>query len=102
MRTTSLLKTLRKRKQGFSVPLREWFKHGLSEMVGDYLEYGQGRWAGEMFSRQKVAAVLRDHRRGVADHSRKIWLLLMFAAWHETYQASSLTSATTPAEYSLV
>ncbi len=76
-------KSLSKRKQGFSVPLRDWFRNGLSEMVGDYLEYGGGRLPAELFSHQKVASVLREHRRGTVDHGRRIWLLLMFAAWHD-------------------
>src|SRR5690606_24738092 len=46
--------TLGKRKQGFSVPLRDWLRNGLSEMVGDYLEYGNGRLPAELFSHQKV------------------------------------------------
>jgi asparagine synthase (glutamine-hydrolysing) len=78
--------TLAKRKQGFSVPLRDWFKGGLYEMVGDFLDSAHGRLPAEVFSPRKVASVLRDHRTGLADHSRKIWLLLMFAAWHDTYQ----------------
>jgi asparagine synthase (glutamine-hydrolysing) len=34
--------TLRKRKQGFAVPLREWLRTNLNEMVGDYLEARDG------------------------------------------------------------
>jgi asparagine synthase (glutamine-hydrolysing) len=79
-------RTLAKRKQGFSVPLRDWFRNGLAEMVGDYLDSAHGRLPAELFAPEKVASVLREHRRGAVDHSRKIWLMMMFAAWHDTYQ----------------
>jgi asparagine synthase (glutamine-hydrolysing) len=82
--------TLKKRKQGFSVPLRDWFRHGLSEMVGDYLIYNGGCLPEALFSRRKVAEVWREHQQGRVDHSRKIWLLLMFAAWHEMYQSGAV------------
>ncbi|MGE0376067.1 MAG: asparagine synthase (glutamine-hydrolyzing) [Planctomycetaceae bacterium] len=92
--------TLVKRKQGFSVPLRDWFKNGLSEMVGDYLESGSSRLPAELFSRNKVATVLREHRQGTVDHGRRIWLLLMFAAWHETYQQGNAEMSPAAVEFS--
>jgi asparagine synthase (glutamine-hydrolysing) len=77
--------TLRKRKQGFSVPLREWFRAGLSEMVGDYLAAGNSRLPPGMFDRGGVELLLSQHRNGQADHSHRIWLLLNYAAWHDLY-----------------
>jgi asparagine synthase (glutamine-hydrolysing) len=75
--------TLRKRKQGFSVPLREWLRGSLSEMVGDYLEAGAGRLPATLFKHGTIQRVLAEHRRGVADHSTLIWLLLNYAAWND-------------------
>ncbi len=88
-------RTIKKRKQGFAVPLRDWFRPthrnaGLSEMVGDYLEYDGGRLPADIFAHEKVQSVLDEHRRGDADHGRKIWLLLSFAAWHELYQTGDV------------
>jgi asparagine synthase (glutamine-hydrolysing) len=77
--------TLRKRKQGFSVPLRDWLRAGLHEMVGDYLETANGRLPQGMFNDSTIRAVLSEHRRGEVDHSSVIWLLLNYAAWHELY-----------------
>ncbi len=79
-------RTINKAKQGFSVPLRDWFRHGFSELLGDYLLGGSSRLPGDVFVQSKVEAVLDEHRRGVADHGRKIWLLLVFAAWQDQYQ----------------
>lgn len=77
--------TLRKPKQGFSVPLRDWLRTGLQEMVGDYLEGAGGRLPAGMFDRAGIGTLLQQHRRGEADHSAAIWSLLNYAAWHERY-----------------
>jgi asparagine synthase (glutamine-hydrolysing) len=77
--------TMRKRKQGFAVPLREWFRNGLHEMAGDFLEADDGRLPSEVFNRATIRNLLSQHRRGVADHSSIIWLLLNYAAWRDLY-----------------
>ena len=56
--------TLRKPKQGFSVPLREWFRTSLDEMVGDYLVGGGARVPPEVFDRQAIQQLLAEHRSG--------------------------------------
>ncbi|MCA9217456.1 MAG: hypothetical protein KDB27_30520, partial [Planctomycetales bacterium] len=80
-------KTSKKKKQGFSVPVRDWFRRGLAEMTRDYLEYGGGRLPSSIFEPNKVSQILAEHRVGKADHGRKIWLLMVFAVWHEQYQS---------------
>jgi asparagine synthase (glutamine-hydrolysing) len=77
--------TLRKRKQGFTVPLRDWLRTGLNELVGDFLESGHGPLPAALFDRAAVRRLLRQHRLGEADHSLPIWLLLNYATWHELY-----------------
>ncbi|MGB0383307.1 MAG: asparagine synthase (glutamine-hydrolyzing) [Ardenticatenaceae bacterium] len=78
--------TLRKRKQGFSVPLREWFRSDLlNEMVGDYLEAENHRLPHGMFNHSAIRALLVQHRNGERDHSSIIWLLLNYAAWYDLY-----------------
>jgi asparagine synthase (glutamine-hydrolysing) len=76
---------LRKRKQGFAVPLRDWLRNGLHEMAGDFLEAGRGRLPQDVFDRATVRNLLSQHRRGEADHSLVIWLLLNYAAWRDLY-----------------
>jgi asparagine synthase (glutamine-hydrolysing) len=73
--------TMRKPKQGFSVPLRDWFRGRLRGLVRDYLGPG-GYLPRELFRPERVEKTLDEHQRGTVDHARKIWLLLMFAAWH--------------------
>jgi len=82
--------TMRKKKQGFGVPLREWLRNGLNEMVGDYLAGSRPSLPDE-FDRAAVRDVLREHRSGAADHSPLIWLLLNYATWHRMYLDESLS-----------
>jgi asparagine synthase (glutamine-hydrolysing) len=77
--------TMRKRKQGFSIPLREWLRNGLNEMIGDFLEAEGGGLPSELFDRAAIRGLLAEHRRGEADHSSIIWLLLNYAAWRDLY-----------------
>ncbi|APZ43487.1 XrtA/PEP-CTERM system amidotransferase [Acidihalobacter ferrooxydans] len=73
-------------KQGFSVPLREWFRGPLAPafeaVLGDSALLGTG-W----FERDALAGLLREHRSGVADHGRVLWSLLMLDASLEHLQS---------------
>jgi asparagine synthase (glutamine-hydrolysing) len=77
--------TLRKPKQGFAVPLREWLRDGLREMVGDLLESADGRLPLDIFNGATIRNLSVQHRLGTADHSAIIWVLLNYAAWRDLY-----------------
>ena len=71
---------LHRRKLGFPVPMRHW-------LAGDEL-YG---WAqdqintsqtGDTFDKKAVLEMLKEHRDGVSDHSRRLWTVLAFMVWH--------------------
>ncbi len=70
---------LYRRKQGFSVPLRAWFRGPLvpafEAVLGDSPLLATG-W----FERDALAGLLREHRAGVRDHGRALWSLLMLDA----------------------
>ncbi len=84
--------TMKKRKHGFSVPLRDWFRGRLRDLVHDYLGSGS-RLPASIISPAAVQSMLREHDRGTLDHSRRIWLLLAFATWHEQYQSGRVFAA---------
>jgi asparagine synthase (glutamine-hydrolysing) len=88
--------TLGKRKQGFSLPLRDWLRTSLDEMAGDYLDGGSRRLPAGVFDRAGIASLLAEHRRGTADHSPAIWSLLSFAAWHQVCGQSTSLPALNP------
>jgi asparagine synthase (glutamine-hydrolysing) len=77
--------TMRKGKQGFSVPLREWMRGPLHDMVADSLHGAGGLAADGPVDRTVARRLLAEHRRGERDHSGVLWLLLNYAAWRELY-----------------
>lgn len=77
--------TLRKRKQGFSVPLREWLRGSLYEMVCDYLSPANGHLPPGVFDHVTISRLISEHHNGEADHTSMIWLLLNYAAWNNLY-----------------
>nr|VDG63226.1 Putative asparagine synthetase [glutamine-hydrolyzing] [Streptococcus thermophilus] len=71
---------LHRKKLGFPVPMRHW-------LAGDEL-YG---WAQQtiresqtedIFNKHEVEEMLKEHRDGVSDHSRRLWTVLAFMVWH--------------------
>jgi asparagine synthase (glutamine-hydrolysing) len=79
----------RKRRRGFAVPLRDWLRSGLREMAEDYLAPTSAWMKTGVIRPQAVASMMHSHRRGEADHSQAIWLLLTYAAWAGMYPAAA-------------
>jgi asparagine synthase (glutamine-hydrolysing) len=71
-------------KQGFDVPIRRWFNRELREMLDDTLNDRRARERGD-FNHRAVVAILDEHRRGVRDHSRQLWSLLVLELWRRAF-----------------
>jgi asparagine synthase (glutamine-hydrolysing) len=67
-------------KQGFSVPLAEWFRGPLQSTVRAALSGGQLLETG-WFEPRFISTAVEQHIRGLRDNSRLIWSLLMFEAF---------------------
>jgi asparagine synthase (glutamine-hydrolysing) len=75
---------LGRRKQGFSVPLHNWLRGPLRELIHTYLAEPATRGLG-LFNPKTVATILGEHEQGLRNHESRIWALLMFVLWHELY-----------------
>jgi asparagine synthase (glutamine-hydrolysing) len=71
-------------KQGFDVPIRRWFNRELREMLEDTLNDRRARERGDL-NHRAVLAILDEHRRGVRDHSRRLWSLLTLELWRRAF-----------------
>ncbi|HEU0180193.1 MAG TPA: asparagine synthase (glutamine-hydrolyzing) [Blastocatellia bacterium] len=71
-------------KQGFDVPIRRWFNRELREMLDDTLRSARARERGD-FNHRAVLAILDEHRRGVRDHARHLWGLLVLELWRRAF-----------------
>jgi asparagine synthase (glutamine-hydrolysing) len=74
----------RRPKQGFDVPIRRWFNHELREMLDDTLNDRRARERGDL-NHRAILAILDEHRRGVRDHSRRLWSLLTLELWRRAF-----------------
>jgi asparagine synthase (glutamine-hydrolysing) len=75
---------LERRKMGFGIPIKHWFRGSLHGYARDLLLSRDSRAIG-MLSRDAVERVLVQHQAGMRDFSRKIWSLLMFEHWCRRY-----------------
>jgi len=71
-------------KQGFDVPIRRWFNQELREMLDDTLNERRARERGD-FDHRVVQSILDEHRRGVRDHARLLWSLLVLELWRREF-----------------
>ncbi len=75
---------LRRRKQGFSIPLSHWLRGPLRSLLRDQLAESKLKRVG-LFNISTVARIMDEHQRGVRNHETKLWALLTFVVWHDLY-----------------
>jgi asparagine synthase (glutamine-hydrolysing) len=67
-------------KQGFGVPLGDWFRGQLKTLPYDILldpATLQRGW----FRRQRLEQIIEEHERGVTDNTNEIWALIQLELW---------------------
>ena len=71
---------LSRRKMGFGVPLGDWFRGELRELVRDVLLSQAARERG-MFRPEAIARLLDAHDAGRRDYSARLWALVCLELW---------------------
>ncbi len=72
---------LYRQKQGFAIPLGDWFKHELKEMAHHViLETDDG-----ILDRRFLGTIWDQHQKGYYDRSALLWATLMFRKWQATF-----------------
>jgi asparagine synthase (glutamine-hydrolysing) len=80
---------LHRAKLGFPVPIRHWLRSGeLLEWAHAMITTSQ---AGHLVDLAGVQRMLDEHRTGAADHSRRLWTVLIFMLWHAIFIERSIT-----------
>lgn len=77
----------KRRKQGFSVPLSDWFRGALRPMLWDLLT-GPDFVARDLVSSEFVKYLLEEHESGRRDNKSWLWRLLMVELWFQEWQSS--------------
>ena len=76
-----------RKKLGFPTPTRVWLRNEMYEWARDILATSG---AGELLDLSYAGRLLEEHRREDADHSRKVWTVLVFCIWHAIFVERSL------------
>ena len=73
-------------KMGFSFPFKEWLRGPLGPAVESAFS-GSRLFADGWVRRDFADALLRQHRRGLADHAPRLWLLYGLCRWYDVFAA---------------
>lgn len=72
-----------KEKLGFPVPLKMWLQQ--DEYYAKVKGWLTDDVAAQFFNTGLLMALLDEHKAGVKDNSRKIWIVAMFLMWYRIY-----------------
>jgi asparagine synthase (glutamine-hydrolysing) len=79
---------LHRPKLGFPVPIRHWLRTGeLLEWAYAMVDSSQTEY---LINKDAVRLMLDEHRTGAADHSRRLWTVLIFMLWHAIFVEHSI------------
>jgi asparagine synthase (glutamine-hydrolysing) len=88
---------LNRPKLGFPVPIRHWLRAGpLLEWAHEMLNAST---ADHLIDVDAVRRMLDEHRCGTADHSRRLWTLLIFMLWHAIFVEQSVVPQISEPQY---
>jgi asparagine synthase (glutamine-hydrolysing) len=75
---------LKRKKQGFGVPVKHWLKNELKGMVEQHLSKEMIVKRG-FFNPDYVDKIIKEHKNNIYDHTHKIWSLLWFELWCQKF-----------------
>jgi len=67
-------------KQGFSIPINDWFKEDLKEYVHDTL-LASNSYSSKFLNQKFIKKTIASQQKGMRDLSSKIWSLIFFEEW---------------------
>jgi len=77
-------KVLTRGKEGFSIPMKNWLREELKPMMMDFLSAARLRRQG-WFNQEYIARLAKEHLQEQANHSHRLWPLIVFQMWCERY-----------------
>ncbi|HOT77230.1 MAG TPA: asparagine synthase C-terminal domain-containing protein, partial [Candidatus Wallbacteria bacterium] len=71
-------------KQGFGVPVYEWFRDELKGCYREHLDFGKIKREG-IFDADAVSSLLDGYLNDRGVNAYKLWFLFVFELWYEKY-----------------
>jgi len=75
---------LTRRKEGFSIPMKNWLRRELAPLV-DRLLAPDRIGSGGLFEPREVRRLVDEHRAGRANHAHVLFSLMVFERWREEF-----------------
>ncbi len=75
---------LAKKKQGFSIPIKNWLTGELRPLMTDLLDAGRVRRRG-WFEPAEVRKLVDEHLAGRENHSHRLWSMMVFELWQQRF-----------------
>ncbi len=88
-----------RKKLGFPTPTRVWLRGEMYDWAHHIMATSG---AGELLDLNYARQLLDAHKREEADHSRKVWTVLIFCIWHAIFVARTLDPGVQRAQSALL
>ncbi|MGI6454469.1 MAG: asparagine synthase (glutamine-hydrolyzing) [bacterium] len=75
---------LHRRKHGFDIPIGEWFKRELRDVIEDICSPETAKRRG-LFHPRRLQQILTDHQNGKRDYNNHLWILLSLELWQRQF-----------------
>ncbi len=75
---------LRRGKEGFSIPIKNWLKNELKDLMLDVLAPAKIRREG-FFNASHVERLVSEHLNGKENHSHRLWAMMVFGIWQDIH-----------------
>jgi asparagine synthase (glutamine-hydrolysing) len=75
---------LARKKEGFSIPMKQWLKRELSGLMDDLLSPARVSGRG-LFQPDTVNRLVREHRNGRDNHAHTLFPLMVFERWAQAF-----------------
>ena len=72
-------------KMGFGVPIAQWFRSELQELLHDYLSLDRLKAEGRLKA-DVVHQIVKEHQQGIKDHHHRLWALLIWEMWRDRWR----------------
>ncbi len=78
----------KRKKMGFAVPIGQWFRDSLREMLHEAL-FAADSFAAAHLQKAALERLVTEHEQETADHSQRLYALLMLELWHRGRDGSA-------------
>jgi asparagine synthase (glutamine-hydrolysing) len=75
---------IHRRKEGFSIPIKNWLKNELKELMLEYLSEKRVNEFG-LFNYSMIENMISEHLKNRQNHSHRLWPLILLNLWRERF-----------------